>query len=180
MGSPLLLLSADPTPGNTHSSWSTNHLYRVFMWKISMAKASWQTTVPTGWVKSLSWGKEGFKTPHAGECKSLPPFMVLALLVVLIAIYNHSLEWNESLEVLPHGSLTPGFLMGSFLAVVSLTSSACWSDPEPAAILACDHGVKGKCSRCQFALGAISLGFWVMLYSPKGLFLYLLYHFPLY
>lgn len=35
---------------------------------------------------------EGFKTPHAGECKSLPPFIVLALLVVLIPNYKHSLE----------------------------------------------------------------------------------------
>lgn len=59
----------------------------------------------------------------------------------------------------PHGSLTPGFLTGSFLAAVSLASSAHWSDPEPAASLACIHGVKGRCSRCPFALGAISHGF---------------------
>lgn len=166
MGSPLLFffcLRILPLVTHTASSWSTNYMYRVFMWKICMAKASRQTTVPAGWVKSLSWGNEGFKTPHAGECKSLPPFMVLALLVVLISIYNHSLEWNESLEVPPHGSLTPGFLSASFLAVVSLASSAHWSDPEPAASLACIHSVKGRCSRCQFALGAISHGFWVML-----------------
>lgn len=163
MGSPLLFKSVDPTPGNTYSSWSTNCMYRVFMWKICMAKASRQTTVPAGWVKSLSWGNEGFKSPHEGEGKSLPPFMVLVLLVVLISIYNHSLEWNESPEVPLHSSLTPGYLMGSFLAVVSLASSAQWSDPEPAGSLACIHSVKGRCSRCRFALGAISHGFWVML-----------------
>lgn len=55
--------------------------------------------------------------------------MVLALLVVLIPNYKHSLELNESLKVLLHGSLTPGFLMESFFAVVSMVSSVLWSDP---------------------------------------------------
>lgn len=159
MGSPLLFLSVGPTLCNTYSSCNTDYMYRVFMWKICMDKAAQQTTVPAGWVKSLSWGNEGFKTPHAGDRKSFPPFMVLALLVVLISIYSYSLEWNENLEVLPHGSLTPGFLMGSFFAVVSLASSAHWSDPEPAASLTCIHSIKGRCSRCQFALGAIYPGF---------------------
>lgn len=153
--------SADLTCGNTYSSWSTNYVYWAFMWKIYMAKASWQTAVPAGWVKILSWGNEGFKTPHAGECKSLPPFMVLALLVVFIPDYKHSLEWNESLKVLLHGSLNPGFLMDSFLAVVSMVSSVLCSDPEPAASLTCTT-IKGRCSPCQLAEGAIPHGFWVM------------------